>query len=220
MLYITTRSDREVFTAQSVMQQAAGPDGGRFLPYRHPKMTRQTFEALAKKPFAGRIAWMLNHLFGSKCSLWDVEFAAGRSPIRLVSLGSRLYLAQTWYNPGWDYETMAVSLSRLLGREEPAGWIGIALRCAVLLGICTELYNLGVTNPDISVVSGDFSAPISAVYARQWGAPIGEILCCCNENNELWNLLSHGQLRRRSEHPHDSPFGGRGCPLGIGASRL
>ena len=77
MLYITTRNDREVFTAQSVMQQAVGPDGGRFLPYRHPKMTRQTFEALAKKPFAGRIAWMLNHLFGSKCSLWDVEFAAG-----------------------------------------------------------------------------------------------------------------------------------------------
>ena len=45
------------------------------------------------------------------------------------------------------------------------------------------------------MVSGDFSAPISAVYARQWGAPIGEILCCCNENNEIWNLLSHGQLR-------------------------
>ena len=195
MLYITTRNDREVFTAQSVMQQTVGPDGGRFLPYRHPKMTRQTFEALAKKPFAGRIAWMLNHLFGSKCSLWDVEFAAGRSPIRLVSLGSRLHLAQTWYNPGWDYETMAVSLSRLLGREEPAGWVGIALRCAVLLGICTELYNLGVTNPDISVLSGDFSAPIAAFYLRQWGVPIGEILCCCNENNELWNLLSHGQLR-------------------------
>ena len=36
MLYITTRNDREVFTAQSVMQQAVGPDGGRFLPYRHP----------------------------------------------------------------------------------------------------------------------------------------------------------------------------------------
>ena len=128
MLYITTRNDREVFTAQSVMQQAVGPDGGRFLPYRHPKMTRQTFEALAKKPFAGRIAWMLNHLFGSKCSLWDVEFAAGRSPIRLVSLGSRLYLAQTWYNPGWDYETMAV----LVPAAGTGGACGVGRHCAAM----------------------------------------------------------------------------------------
>ena len=195
MLYMTTRNDREVFTAQQVLQRTTGPEGGLFLPYRQPNISPETFRALAKKPFAGRIAWMLNHLFESKCSLWDVEFAAGRSPVRLESLGSRIFLAQTWYNPGWSYDAMAVSLSRLLGREEPAGWVGIALRCAVLLGICTELYNLGVTKPDISVLSGDFSAPIAAFYLRQWGVPIGEILCCCNENNELWNLLSHGQLR-------------------------
>lgn len=195
MLYMTTRNDREVYTAQRVLETAAGPEGGRFLPYRHPKMPRQTFEALAKKPFAGRIAWMLNHLFGSQCSLWDVEFAVGRSPVRLVSLGSRLYLALTWFNPGWDYDTMAASLARLLGVEKPAGWVRIALRASVLMGICTELCNLGVTNPAISVLSGDFSAPIGAFYARQWGAPIGEILCCCNENNEIWNLFSHGQMR-------------------------
>lgn len=195
MLYMTTRDDREVYTAQRVLESAVGPEGGKFLPYRHPKMSAETFQALAKKPFAGRIAWMLNHLFGCKCSLWDVEFAVGRSPVRLVSLGSRLYLAETWYNPGWDYAAMAASLARLLGVEKPTGWVSIALRASVLMGICTELCNLGVTNPAISVLSGDFSAPIGAFYARQWGAPIGEILCCCNENNEIWNLFSHGQMR-------------------------
>lgn len=195
MLYITTRNDRDVFTAQSVLQQAVGPEGGLFLPYRHPRMSPETFQALAKKPFAGRIAWMLGHLFGCKCSLWDVEFAVGRSPVRLVNLGSRLYLAQTWYNPGWSYGAMESALSRLLGVEEPKGWVRIGLRASVLMAICTELCNIGVTNPAISVLSGDFSAPIGAFYARQWGAPVGEILCCCNENNEIWNLFSHGQMR-------------------------
>jgi len=195
MLYITTRNDRDVYTAQRVLESACGPEGGQFLPYRQPKMSPETFRSLAKKPFAGRIAWMLNHLFGCKCSLWDVEFAVGRSPVRLVSLGSRLYLAETWYNPGWDYDTMAASLSRLLGVDVPTGWVRIALRASVLMGICTELCNLGVTNPAISVLSGDFSAPMGAFYARQWGAPVDEILCCCNENSEIWNLFSHGQMR-------------------------
>lgn len=73
MLYITTRNDREVFTAQSVMQQAVGPDGGRFLPYRHPKMTRQTFEALAKKPFAGGLPGCSTTCLevSAACGMWS-----------------------------------------------------------------------------------------------------------------------------------------------------
>ena len=98
MLYITTRNDRDVFTAQSVMQQAVGPDGGRFLPYRHPKMTRQTFEALAKKPFAGRIAWMLNHLFGSKCSLWDVITTSSNRVPSIHFLYSSFPRSKIWDN--------------------------------------------------------------------------------------------------------------------------
>ena len=37
--------------------------------------------------------------------------------------------------------------------------------------------------------------PISAWYARHWGLPIGNIICACNENNGLWDLHCHGQLR-------------------------
>lgn len=198
MLYITTRSEREVYSAQQVLKEAWGPDGGHYLPYRHPSLSREDFRNLAKKPFAGRIAWVLNHLFSCRLSMWDVEFAVGRSPVRLVPLGSRLFLAETWHNPGWDYATMAHGLARMLGADEPKGWLSVALRTAVLLGIIAEFAARGMESPDISLVSGDFSGPISAFYARQWGAHIGDILCCCNENNELWNLLSHGQLRTDS----------------------
>lgn len=48
---------------------------------------------------------------------------------------------------------------------------------------------------DISVVCGNFDLPMSAWYARAWGLPIGNIICCCNENGNLWNLIHHGQFR-------------------------
>ena len=48
---------------------------------------------------------------------------------------------------------------------------------------------------DIAVVAGDFSAPISLWYARKWGLPVGNIVCCCNENGNLWDFICHGQLR-------------------------
>lgn len=76
------------------------------------------------------------------------------------------------------------------------GWAEVAVRIAVLAGIFGELNREGLKEKmDISVVSGDFSGPISAWYARSWGLPIGNIICCCNENNSLWDLLTHGQLR-------------------------
>ena len=37
--------------------------------------------------------------------------------------------------------------------------------------------------------------PISVWYAKRWGLPVGKIICCCNENNALWELVCHGQLR-------------------------
>ena len=45
------------------------------------------------------------------------------------------------------------------------------------------------------MVSGDFTGPISAWYLRKMGFPVGNIICCCNENNQLWELLCHGQMR-------------------------
>ena len=37
--------------------------------------------------------------------------------------------------------------------------------------------------------------PISAWYAKRWGLPVRNIICCCNENNTLWELVCHGQMR-------------------------
>ena len=86
------------------------------------------------------------------------------------------------------------------GPESVRGdWAGIGVRIAVLFGVFGELMRDGIAGPekkvDISVVSGDFSGPISAWYAREWGLPIGNIVCACNENGSIWDLFHHGQLR-------------------------
>ena len=74
-----------------------------------------------------------------------------------------------------------------------------AVGIAVLFGIFGEFARAGITEHekrvDISVVCGNFDLPMSAWYARAWGLPIGNIICCCNENGNLWNLIHHGQFR-------------------------
>lgn len=195
MLYITTRNDRDAFTAQRALRENRGPDGGMYLPFRAPSFSAENLDGLAAMSFGQRMAQLLNQLFQTKLTGWDMDFCVGRSPVRLSPLGRRVQAAEVWHNPGWCYDRMARELSRLLTQEGylPNSWLGIALRIVVLFGFFGELR--ASDEVDISVVSGDFSWPISAYYARKWGLPIGNIICCCNENSELWNLLCHGQLR-------------------------
>ena len=141
------------------------------------------------------MAEILNRLFGSKLSCWDVDVCIGRNPVPIVPLGHRTLTAELWRNAGQSYDHTARELAeQLLGQPDyPSGWLAIALRIAMLFGIYGQLNAEEPT--DISVISGDFTAPISAYYAKQWGLPIGKIICCCNENSGLWELLCHGQLR-------------------------
>lgn len=195
MLYITTRNRRDAFTAQRALRENRGPDGGMYLPFRGPSYSAGDWKELADMPFGQRVAEILNRLFGSRLSCWDVDACIGRNPVPVVPLGHRTLVAELWRNPGLSYDHMARELAeQLLNTPDyQSGWLSIALRVAVLFGIYGQLDTDEPT--DICVISGDFTAPISAYYAKRWGLPIGTIVCCCNENSGLWELLCHGQLR-------------------------
>lgn len=199
MLYVTTRNNRDAFTSQRALRENRGPDGGMYLPFHAPSFSQADLDALAEKPFNQRVAEILNLLFQTRLSGWDVDFCAGRYPVRLENLRHRIVMAETWHNPEWDFDRTVRSLSACLRDGElqaPGDWVRIAVRIAVLFGIFGELKRTSVDQPaNIALVSGDFSAPISVWYARQWGLPIGNLVCCCNENNSLWDLICHGQLR-------------------------
>lgn len=199
MLYVTTRNNRDAYTAQRALREDCGPDGGMYLPFHAPCFSPEDLQALAGKPFNQRIADMLNLLFGTRLTGWDVDFAIGRRSVQLQTLRQRVVMAELWRNPQWDFGQTVRSLTTLLTKDAsvaPGDWVQVAVRISMLFGIFGELCQAGFDQRmDVCMVSGDFRAPISAWYARQWGLPIGSLICCCNENQGLWDLICHGQLR-------------------------
>ena len=197
MLYLTTRSSRDAYTAQRALRESRGPDGGMYLPFRGPSFAPEDWKKLAAMPFGQRVAEILNRLFQMRLTCWDVDVCIGRNPVKIEPLGHRTLVAELWHNPGQSYDYLARELAEQLLNESScqSGWLSIALRIAMLFGIYGQLPGDSSEPVDISVISGDFAAPISAYYARAWGLPIGNIVCCCNENSGLWELLRHGQLR-------------------------
>ena len=197
MLYVTTRNNRDAFTVNRALTEDRCPDGGMYLPFRAPQFGHTEIDSQAPESFAQCLADVLNRLFNAKLTPWDIEFCIGKSPVRLRSLRHRIIIAEFWHNPDWSFNSTVNKLTAMLCDQEtaPTDWVKIAVRTAMLFGIFGELKRSGIEAADISLVSGDFLGPISAWYARQWGPPIDNIICCCNENNSLWELLCHGQIK-------------------------
>lgn len=202
MLYVTTRSKLDVYTPQRTLTQNRAPDGGLFVPFHSPVFSEEEIAALKEKTFNQSLAELLNRMFGTKLTGWDLDFIIGRYPVRVQQLRHRILMGECWHNPEWNFDRLLRLVRQKLeaNTESYAGsWVEIGTRIAVLFGIYGELLRTGVLQSgeklDISTVSGEFSGPISGWYAKQWGLPIGNIVCCCNENSELWNLICHGQFR-------------------------
>lgn len=204
MLYVTTRNHRDSFTAQRALTEQRGPDGGLYIPFRVNPFPSEEVEALAKLSFNQCVARILNYLFYSRVSDSDLDYCVGPRPVHLEPMSHRIVMGECWHSSGKAFSRMVRNLSGLLRADgnssvQPGKWLETGVRIAVLFGIYGELLRSGGLNTDksfdISVASGDFSAPMSAWYARAWGLPVGNIVCCCSENSAVWELIYHGQLR-------------------------
>ena len=204
MLYVTTRDNTDAYTPYRVLREERGQDGGLYVPFRLPHMNYAEILKFQEKSFNTSIADILNLLFNTRISPWDVDFAIGRYAVRLVPMSQKIIIGECWHNLNWEFSCIVKSLPLLLqghreSKEYPSEWTEIAVRIAVLFGIFGELMRSGILEEgkttDISVVSGNFSAPMGAWYARAMGLPVGNIICCCNENNAIWELFRYGHLR-------------------------
>lgn len=195
MLYVTTRNNQDAFPVHLALTDARAEEEGLYLPLRLPRFSQEDLEALKAQSFNQRLAVVLNRFFSTKLTAWDVDFAIGRFPVRLQSLGHRSLMGECWHNPDWSYHRLEENLASLLegNVERPGNWTQIAIRTAVLFAVFGEWAGSG--RVDIAMVCGDFSGPVGALYAREMGLPIGNVICCCNENTRLWDLLCHGQMR-------------------------
>ena len=174
------------------------------MPYRIPEISQEEIYALGHKNFNANLADTLNLLFGSHLSSYDIDLTLGRHCVRLKQLGQKIIIGESWHNTDWHVDRMIHDLAVLVSGEnytapELKGWTQIGIRIAILVGIFGELIREKIADRentvDIALVSGDFAGPVSAWYAREMGLPIGNIICCCNENATLWDFMCHGVLR-------------------------
>ncbi len=197
MLYVTTRNQRDALTVNHMLISGRGQAGGLFLPLHIPKLSDEELQRLCSMSFGQRVAELLNLFFGTKLTGWDIDFCIGRYPVRMETLPYRISMTEFWHNPQWCYKKVEENLLQLLNVQnaETGNWPAIAIRMALIAGILPECSENDGNSVDIAMVSGDFTVPISAWYLRRMGFPVGNMICCCNENKQLWDLLCHGQVR-------------------------
>lgn len=202
MLYATTRNQNDVQTAHRAIHLDCANDGGLFLPFSMPKLDAREIAALKDRSFGENVAQILNLFFSTGLTGWDVDFAIGRNAVQNISINNRLIVSECWHNSHWRYDYILQTLSDRLRKDNvgqmPANWVRIAVSIAVLFGIYGNMRSqeqIGERGSvDIAVTAGDFSMPMAVWYAREMGLPIGNIICGCNSNGAVWELLHRGQL--------------------------
>lgn len=207
MLYVSTRNKQETYTAFHALNDDRAGDGGFFVPLRLQPFSPEEIDDFARKNPNQALAEILNLFFAGQLNRWDVDFSVGRYPVRLRTMHHRITIAESWHNLDWEFDRMVKNLASLV-RGNPSAfiptgaWTAIAVRIGVLFGVFGELMREGIAGReatvDVAVPSEDFSAVMSAWYGRFLGLPIGNIVICCNENHNLWDLVYHGELRTNS----------------------
>ncbi len=202
MLYATTRSQNDVYTAHKAIHLDAAPDGGLFVPFKLPHWDHEELKTLASQSFGATVAQVLNSFFSCGLTGWDVEFTIGKSPVKLHSIHHRVTISECWHNEKWNLQHLIQILSDKIRKEAvgetPTGWMEIAVSIAVLFGVfgeCLQKDESLLESPvDLAVTTGSFTMPMAAWYAKQMGLPIYNIVCGCNANGGVWDLLHKGEM--------------------------
>lgn len=201
MLYVTTRSIQDAFTAYRAIHQDRGPDGGFFAPMKLPVFTQKDILRLSKKSFGQNIADVVNVFFGTKITGWDVDVTIGRRVFTTKLVGHRTHMGHLWNDAYESFQDVVRALAVLVRPEltiEDAlpEWLDLGIRIAYMFGIFGELLSSGVANIekgiDVAVASETFATPMALWYARRMGLPVRTIVCGCNENGIVWDLLHRG----------------------------
>lgn len=224
MLYATTRSKVETYTAQRALKEDRAPDGGLYIPAQLPSFSKEELAALWEQPCGGVLAEILNRFFNTKLSQWDVEFAVGKELFGLTQMSHRIVFGEVWRNPQGGFGELVQGLTELVSAEagtvRPGTWMGIAVRVGLLFAIYGELRRRRILSPgdklDAAVPTADLTAVFAACYARKMGLPMGTIVCCCNDNGGMWDLVCRGQMKLNAKVvPTNTPDWDFAVPQGL-----
>ena len=173
------------------MRERRAADGGFYLPYRVPKLSHEELRGLQGMTSAERVLFVARRFLRLPEKLFDADGAI----IRVSALSSRTAVCEIFPQKSGSFRGFADEIAK---RVCPDGlgdalWLALSIRIGAVAAAVAE-YRPN-TCVDISMVSGDLFGPMCAYLAREIGLPVGDILCCCNENSGFWELLHHGELR-------------------------
>lgn len=203
MLYLTTRSKFDTYTGYRALREDRAPNGGLYLPFRMPSLTEQEIVDLKNGSFGQNMAQMLNLLFGCKLTDRDVEFVIGRYPAKLTAMSQRIWVGELWHNHHNHFDRLERSICTRIcedirGKQIP-DWMKIGTRIAALFSVYGEMLRTKSMEQgktfDVALPTADFHWVMAAWYARQMCLPVENIICGCNENSAVWELLHIGEFR-------------------------
>ena len=203
MLYATTRSKVATYTAQRALKEDRTPDGGLYVPTKLPLYGREELSDLMRQPAGEIVARILNDFFNTKLGRLDVEFALGKRIFGMARINHRIVIGELWRGRDGGFEDLCRRLtdrvSAEVGVQTPGTWMRIACRIAIVFAMFARLRAEGLLKTgellDAAVLTGQFEGPYALWAARKMGLPIGEIICCCNENSGVWDLINRGQMK-------------------------
>lgn len=207
MLYTTTRSEHDTYTPERALKEACAPDGGFYIPMQPLDYSSDELASLLGQSDNGIIASVMNRLFNSKLTERELDFSLGKEFFQLKTMSHRITIAENWRNPDGDFARIQRLLTERIAidkRKTPVGeWMQVASRIAMLCCIFSRIGKQGNMEPgmkiDVAVISGDLYGPMAAWYAREMGLNIGNIICCCNENGSVWDLLQRGEMKTKPQ---------------------
>ena len=145
MLYITTRDEKDAYTAHRALNYETAPDGGWFVPFRMPHYSEADLMKLGDMSFSQIVADMLNHFFSLHLTGWDIEVAMGKNFAKLVPVNHRGIVAEVWHNFGTTFESAVSSLHTTYCTEQGSvsDWLSIAVRIATIFGAYGRMLQQG-----------------------------------------------------------------------------
>ena len=203
MLYATTRSKVATYTAQRALKEDRAPDGGLYVPTKLPAFAPEELRELLAQPAGEIVARILNEFFNTRLGRLDVEFALGRKLFGMAKISHRIVIGELWRGRDGGFEDLCRRLtgriSAEVGVQTPGTWMRIACRVAIIFAMFARLRADGILaedeQMDAAVLTGQFEGPYALWTARKMGLPIGQIICCCNENSGVWDLVNRGQMK-------------------------
>lgn len=201
MLYMTTRSNHDTYTAYRALCENTAPDNGCYVPFKFPVLSELKLKSYIDGSFHDTVADVLNLFFSTGLTSWDIDLCVGKVLPKITSMNHKICVAELWRNPEGKFQYIIERIyKQLCGNRTdsatPTNWAVIAIRIAFLFALYGQTVQNGFLDfgehLDVVASAENFTAPIAAFYAKRMGLPLDIVICASDDTCNVWDLIHRG----------------------------